>query len=294
MIKRTYQQKGIEYAGELAFQNLKDLYEILKWNKKNGITLFRMSSDIFPWMSEYEFEELPQYKKVKNILNVIGNFVLENSMRITFHPGPFNVLCSPNESVVEKSFNDLRKHSEIMNMMGLPETFEYPINIHVGGAYGDRIASLGRFVENWKRLPETVQKRLVIENDDKASMYSVPLLHEHLHKTIGIPITFDGHHQRCYGRWNEYEEDLKLALSTWKVYGVRPLTHYSSSSKVYENSETKVQTHADYIYETIPTFGEDFDVELEAKSKDFALIEYRKNNEKLLEGKLHELREFCS
>ena len=44
MIKRTFQQRGIEYASELALQNLRDLRTILEWNLENDIYFFRISS----------------------------------------------------------------------------------------------------------------------------------------------------------------------------------------------------------------------------------------------------------
>ena len=67
MVKKTFNTKGIQYASELALQNAKDLVEIIKWNHANGIKLFRMSSGIFPWMSEYEISDLPDYTKISNV-----------------------------------------------------------------------------------------------------------------------------------------------------------------------------------------------------------------------------------
>ena len=51
-----------------------------------------------------------------------------------------------------------------------------------------------RFCENFNRLPDSVKTRLTVENDDKASMYSVVDLYEGVYKVIGIPIVFDYHH----------------------------------------------------------------------------------------------------
>ena len=53
MIKRTFKQKGIDYASELGLLNSHDLYRILEWNLANGFSFYRLSSDIFPWSSEY-------------------------------------------------------------------------------------------------------------------------------------------------------------------------------------------------------------------------------------------------
>ena len=96
MIKRTFTERGVEYADELALQNVRDLGQILKWNVKNNIKCFRLSSEIFPWASEYQFEDLPSYKKISTLLAGCGEYAKRNGLRITTHPGPFNVLVSPN------------------------------------------------------------------------------------------------------------------------------------------------------------------------------------------------------
>ena len=54
MIRRTFDEKGIAYASELALQNVRDLNTILEWNLANNIYFYRLSSDLFPWASEYE------------------------------------------------------------------------------------------------------------------------------------------------------------------------------------------------------------------------------------------------
>lgn len=95
MIKKTFNAKGIQYASELALQNSKDLVEIIKWNHANGIKLFRMSSGIFPWMSEYAISDLPDYTKISNILKGAGTLAKSYNQRLSFHPGPFVVLASP-------------------------------------------------------------------------------------------------------------------------------------------------------------------------------------------------------
>ena len=59
MIKRTFQERGIDYASELALQNLRDLRKILEWNLENNIYFYRLSSDIVPWASEYDLIDMP-------------------------------------------------------------------------------------------------------------------------------------------------------------------------------------------------------------------------------------------
>lgn len=280
MIKRTFERVGPSGAGEISLINLKNMYEIVNWNWHNDIYVYRMSSSIFPWMSEYEISDLPQFKNIEILLKEIGKIAVSKKQRLSFHPGPFNVLASPNEPVVLKTIKDLNQHAEIMDLMGLPSNSNYPINIHLGGAYGDKDSAMQRFCINFKRLSESAQRRLVIENDDKASMFSVKDLYEGVHSVIGIPITFDYHHHRfCNGDLSE-EEALKLAGKTWGDN--RQLTHYSSCRKTMESPDQKAQAHADYLYEKIKTYGLSIDVEIEAKAKEQALLRYLKEEETLL------------
>ena len=150
MIKKTFQQKGVQYCSELAHQNIKDILTILEWNLANGIYVYRMSSDVFPWMSEYEIQELPNFQEILPNMQAIGEFVLANNIRLSMHPGQFDVLPSPTPSVVTKTIKDLNQHAEIMDLMGLPTDHRFPVNIHVGGTYGDKESAADRFCQNFR------------------------------------------------------------------------------------------------------------------------------------------------
>ena len=270
MIKKTFLTKGVSYASELAYKNVVDLEKILKWNVKNNIYFFRVSSDIFPWASEYDLETLPQIHLIRIVLQRIGKFVQENNVRITCHPGPFNVLGSPNDDVVRRTIIDLELHGKIFDLMGLSKTQFNKINIHCNGAYGDKVETMKRFCRKFDMLSDSVKSRLTVENDDKASMYSVKDLMQ-IHNTIGIPIVFDYHHHKfCTGDLLE-EDALRLATSTWGT--VTPVVHYSESKALHENdNKIKPQAHSDYI-DTLPnTYGLDVDIMLETKQKELALL----------------------
>jgi UV DNA damage endonuclease len=198
MIKRTFTAKGPDYASELIVQNVKDLRTIIKWNEANGLKLYRMSSDIMPWMSEYNISDLKDFKTIKTILKDCGDLAKEYGQRITFHPGPFDVLASKNENVVTKSIVDLNKHGEIFDLMGLPRTPYAAINIHVNTTQGGKDVAMQRFVDNFHLLDASVRKRLVVENDDKQKQYATEDLYVGIHNKIGIPITFDYHHHWCH------------------------------------------------------------------------------------------------
>ena len=276
MIKRTFVSKGIDYASQLGLENTKDLFTIIKWNKDNGFDFFRITSNLFPWSSEYKLSDMPDYKEICSILSDIGKYVKDNNMRITCHPGPFNVLTSPHEHVVENCIVDLSIHGEVFDLMGLSRTPYNKINIHIGGAYGDKVSSMERFCKNFPRLPESVRSRLTLENDDKASMYSVQDLYDGVYKVIGVPIVFDYHHHRfCDGGLSE-QEALELAMSTWPD-GIVPVVHYSESRSIeQEDPKIRPQAHSDYVYDYIDTYDNKVDIMVEAKAKEQAVIRYKK------------------
>lgn len=272
MIRKTYDAKGLSYVSELVILNLQDTVKILDWNIKNNILVYRLSSDSFPWMTEYKFSELPNFFKIKNLLTLIGNKIKSNNIRVSYHPGPFNVLGSENEKVVIKTIDELNKHAELMDLMGLEQKTYYPINIHIGTTKPSLEVACQRFCDNFNLLSESCKKRLTVENDDSPNQYSVKMLFDMVHKVIGIPIVFDQHHFKYGPQDQSMEEALHLAVSTWNT---KALTHMSSSKKL-EDEKSVVTAHADYIYEKIETFGLDFDTEIEAKAKDLAVIEYLK------------------
>jgi len=263
-------------VSELALQNCRDLVNIVKWNEEMGIKLFRMSSDIFPWMTFYEFEQLPDYNKIVNLLKGVGQLADKYGQRLTFHPSHFNALGSPNPTVVEKAVKELNKHGEIMDIMGLSATVYNKINIHVGGAYGDKEATLKRWIKSYHLLDDSTQKRLTIENDDKANMYSVKELYKGIFEQCGVPIVFDYyHHKFCTGDLSE-QEALNVAISTWPK-GITPCCHYSESRrKEHLDESIRAQAHSDLISSTICRYGNEVDVVVEAKHKELAVLNYYK------------------
>ena len=275
MIKRTFDAKGVDYASELTLANAMDLDKIIDWNILNGYNFFRITSGLAPWKSEYEWEDLKDLKQIQMYLHSAGVKVKTHKIRITSHPGPFNVLTSPHEHVVQNCVGDLTMHGDTFDMMSLSHTPYNKINIHIGGAYGDKEKSMERFCKNFDRLPDSVKTRLTVENDDKASMYSVKDLYYGVYKRIGIPIVFDYHHHRfCDGGLSE-KEALEMAISTWPK-DIIPVVHYSESrSKEQLDESIRPQAHSDYVYDYIDNYGHDIDIMIEAKHKELAVQRYK-------------------
>ena len=275
MIKRTFKDKGIGYASELALMNVRDLHKILEWNLENNIYFYSLSSDIIPWASEYEMEQLPDYEEIYKTCQEAGEFARKHNMRLTSHPGPFNKLASPKERVFQLTYKDLKVHGDLFDMIGLPRTPYAKLNIHVGAAYGDKPFALDNFCRNFERLPENVRSRLTVENDDKPSLYSTKELYEGVYKRIGIPIVFDYHHHMLHPGGQTEQEALELALSTWPQ-DIVPVVHYAESrSEEYNNPKIKPQAHSDYVVRDFNDYGHRIDVMIEAKHKELALLRYR-------------------
>ena len=269
MIKRTFLEKGLDYVSDCVIQNVADLEKIIDWNEQNGIKMYRMSSDMMPWATEYQFEQLKDWNEIAIILKRCGEKATQYGQRLSFHPGPFNVLVSPKEAVVQNTIKDLEVHGRLMDALGLSKTPYNKINIHCNGVYGDKQSAMDRFIDNFKLLSDSVKSRLTIENDDKASMYSVKDL-MYIHNAIKIPIVFDYHHH-TFNTGNLSEQDaLELAMTTWPK-GITPVVHYSESK-----IGNKPQAHSDYIERLPETYGNIIDIMVEAKAKELAILKFIK------------------
>ena len=272
MIKRTWLAKGISYASELSLINVKAIRRIVEWNAEHNIEVFRISSCLFPWMSEYDIFDLPDIDEIADILKEAGNIAKENNQRLSFHPGQFCVLASPNESIVTKTVKELNDTSIVMDLLGMPLNHNAKINIHVGGAYGDRASALERFCKNVDKLSYGARSRLTVENDDKPNMYSTKMLYDGVYTRTGIPIVFDSHHFTLGPQDQTYSEAIHMAASTWG--NIRPTCHHSNSKKNYEDASVPACSHSAWYYEPFDSDNLSVDVVLECKKKELALFKY--------------------
>jgi UV DNA damage endonuclease len=277
MIKRTFQARGVAYASELALINVTALKHIIEWNNANDISVYRMTSCLFPWMSEYDVFDLPDIDAIADTMADAGKIAMDAGQRLSFHPGPFNCLGSHNEGVVNKTIAELNAHSLQMDLMGLPQSPQAKINIHIGGAYGEHDNAMARFCKNFSRLDSGTQHRLTVENDDRESMFSTKMLYNGVSKSTGIPIVFDSHHHELGPQDASYKEAFYLARDTWLNRNVKQQCHHSNSKKNYEDSKVRANAHSDWYYTPFQNYGEPVDVVLECKKKELALLKYKKD-----------------
>ena len=274
MRRKTFDAKGLGYTSSLAFDNTRDLLRILEWNAENGFEVFRVTSTLFPWASEYQWEELPNFEAIKDNLQAAGKIAQSTGQRLSFHPGPFNCLASPNKQIVDNCIRDLSIHGDIMDMMGMPRNHFAKINIHIGASYGDRETALNTWCRNFEKLPENVRTRLTVENDDRPNLYSTKMLYDSVYKRLDVPVVFDSHHHACGPQDTSYEEAFLMAYDSWPD-GIRPMCHHSNSKKQHEDSACKsIAAHSDYYYTPFDSCGKSVDVALECKAKEIAVFDY--------------------
>ena len=175
------------------------------------------------------------------------------------------MLTSQSERVVLNALDELDKHGQVFDLMGLPNSPAAKINIHIGGAYGDRTSAMDRWCKNYERLSDSAKSRLTVENDDKPKLYSTKMLYDNIVKRTGTPIVFDSHHFDCGPQDSTYEEAFQMAVDSWPR-GVRPQCHHSNSRKKYEDPTARVNAHSDWYYEPFNDCGNSVDVVLECLS----------------------------
>jgi len=273
MIIRKIEEEGIQTLKLKIIQNLNDLYKMIKWNEQNGIKVLRISSELFPHISNPMVEDYDM-EFADALLKKIGEYARHLNHRLTFHPGQYNVVGTPNESTFQQTINDLSYHAEVLDRMGMgPDSV---MVVHGGGLYGDKEKTLERWCENYKRLPESIKRRLVLENCEKCFSIKDCL---YVSKKVNIPVVFDTHHYTCYNilhpdecieKAEYYIEDI---LNTWKRRGIKPKFHVS------EQGSGRTGHHSDYI-EVIPEYLLEIpekyechiDIMIEAKKKELAIF----------------------
>jgi UV DNA damage endonuclease len=266
---------------------------ILSYLAETQISMYRISSDIAPYLTHPDMPQFhSQLEECAEQLAALGARARMLGLRLSFHPSQYILLNSPDQAIVDKSVADLAAQARMLDAMGLG--LEAVVVTHVGGVYGDLVGGRERWVRSYQRLPEHVRRRLVLENDDtRFSVADIVWINER----CGVPLVFDNLHHWCNDREGiDTMAALAACLRTWPT-GVRPKIHFSSprtemrlldrrnraTGKIEHVQAPPIWSgHADYInpFEFI-TFMRgaaglpDFDVMLECKRKDLALLQLR-------------------
>lgn len=253
---------------EVLEQNILDLRKILENNERFNISLFRISSDIVP-LGSHSINDIEWYNHFGKELNEIGRYIKKCGMRVSMHPGQYTVLNAEKEEIVIKAIKDLEYHAKLLDSLGVDSSNK--IVLHIGGGYGNKSASIDRFIENFRRLSKSVKDRLVIEND--GTIFNIEDVLSVSDK-INIPVIFDNLHHLCNHEMEiPIKEIMNRVAKTWHEKDGHIKVHYSQ-----QNAHKQVGAHSNTImvknfleyYDEIKEFNPD--VMLEVKDKDISAI----------------------
>ena len=263
---------------DICMANADALYAAVTFCADHGIGSFRVNSQILPLKTHpkvgYDLRKLPGGERTVARFKACGKLARARGVRLSLHPDQFVILNSPRPEVVDASILELEYQGEVASWIGADV-----INIHGGGAYGDKLSALERLRGNLRRLSKRVRSRLTLENDDRIYTVEDLLL---ICRSEKIPLVYDAHHHRCLPDRFDVEEATQVAAATWNR---EPLFHISSPLKGWKGPQPF--RHHDFINpKDFPAcwLARDLTVEVEAKAKEVAVLRLGRELERLRSG----------
>ncbi len=259
-------QQALEVLSARILNNFLVTEKVIRYCKASGFSSYRLSSDLTPIINhpsvDLKLQDLPNAAAIFESLSSIANAVKETGLKISAHPSEYISLTSPKEEVIANSTRDLASHAELFDLIGLPQSYEAPLNIHCRQD-GDPEAISSSFLKNFDKLPDNVKNRLVLEvNDNKEGIWSIVNLYKFYYQRANIPVTFDNlHHSFCHHNVPE-REAMDMAYETWKT---TPVFHYSEGIE-------GTRKHADYATGLPRAYSSDIFWDVELKGKDLAIL----------------------
>lgn len=259
-----------EKLAGLCRANAAALMASIEYCAAHGIGAFRVNSQVLPLKTHpaagYDLEALPGGAQIIAAYKACGALAGRLGVRLTFHPDQFILLSSPNPAVTAASVKELEYQAEVAGWIGADV-----INIHGGGAYGDKAAALARVAAAVRKLRPAVRSRLAFENDDRVYTPAdlLPLC-----RACKVPFVYDAHHHRCLPDALSAKAATQQALKTWNR---EPLFHLSSPKAGWAGADPRL--HHDYIdIKDFPACwrGLDITIEIEAKAKELAIARLRR------------------
>lgn len=267
-LKKLNRIEQLARLDTLCLQNVNSLIAAIEEVHRLGIGAFRVCSNLFPLYTHpevgYRVEELPNGEEIHSKLASVKTIKDRYDLRLSFHPDQFTLLSSPRPEVTSASLQDLEYQAMLASLIGADA-----INIHGGGAYGDKRSALARLAEQASSLPESVRSRLTLENDDHT--YTVRDLFP-ICQQLSIPLVYDVHHHRCNPDGLSLAEATEVCLQSWRRLKREPFFHISSPKHGWNG---KPKPHADYIdIDDFPIEWRQLDVtiDVEAKAKELAVV----------------------
>lgn len=270
------------------------LRDIFLYLESRSIHFYRLSGQLAPYLTHPDLPAFhSQLDECATELAAVGDLARQQSLRLTLHPGFYVQLNSPEPLLVRRSIQELAAAAALLDGMGVGR--DGVIVVHVGGIHDSREEGRARFVRGWEQLPPAVQRRVALEHDDRRYSLTDALW---IHRRTGVPVVFDSLHHRCLDPEQIPPVDaLRLALATWPS-DQRPKIHISSPRTeiryLHRADGVRMQApllnqHSDFL-DPFPIIDllshalslslRPFDILLEAKAKDVALLRLRSQIER--------------
>lgn len=270
-----------EKFNEIAGRNIAHLSCILGWNVMQDFLFFRIGAQIIPfashpiccfdWKSTFSSE-----------LEEIGNLITDHNIRISIHADQSVVINSPDADIVKRSVNELTYYCDLLDLLKLDATAK--VQIHVGGVYNDKYSAMKRFIKKYQSLPDSIQSRLVIENDDR--LYSVHDCLE-LHAETGVPVLFDNLHHECLNGGETMTDAMSDCFQTWQRKDGNPMIDYSQQepgARVGNHCKTMDEKLFSAFLQDVADY--DFDMMLEIKDKECSALKVKSILKKNISNKI--------
>jgi len=253
----------------LISHNLNSLENIISYNGKNNIGLFRISSGLIPFAS-HPINQIPWWEIYKNEFLQIGQKIKANNIRVSMHPGQYTVLNSPFDEVVARALADLEYHSLVLDSLGVGA--DHKIILHIGGVYNNKKTAMKRFIINFKRVSDSVKRRIVIENDDKS--YNIKDVLE-IASDLKIPVVFDKLHNDINpaDKRKSAIDWIKVCRKTWRQKDGIQKIHYSQQHPDKKTGSHSESINLDEFYEFYGSLKrKDIDIMFEVKDKNISAL----------------------
>jgi UV DNA damage endonuclease len=270
-IKNSFSE-SLRELSERILHNFRVTHQTIKFCQQNNIQGYRLSSSLCPLLTHQKIDlkirDLPNFALIKNECASIKDTLKRVPLRLSAHPSEYITLSSSDPVLIQNSIKDLEQHAEIFELLGLPESYECPLNIHVRkesepGEISQKVLKV------YETLSDPVRKRLVLENNDNANgVWSIKNLVKYFYDSFKIPITFDSLHHSILSGGLSARDAFMTAYDTWPVV---PLFHYSEGV----NGTRK---HVDMPVGVPESYGQDVYFDVECKSKCQAIFQIRKNS----------------
>lgn len=268
-------EAAIRKLERIAESNLENCLRLFKHNVANDIHFFRLSSRLIPLANHEDLHDWNYIRPLKEPLKELAHFIEEHPARIDFHPDHFVVLNSPDKEILKNSLKTLAMHEALLKGMNIDP--EHRCVLHVGGGYHDKEKALELFIHNWAYVKPSIQKMIMLENDDTTFTVKDTL---YLCEKLGIPMVFDYHHHLANHEVEEWRSDWERIIATWDQSPLPIKMHISSP-----RSDHDFRAHADTIdSDMFLRFLHDINGSvpeihcmIEAKQKDAALFQLVKD-----------------